>query len=62
MINVDEPPRESPRARPLSMLPQGTELRGIWQTQKEQGAKQDAMMAQMVSITAVLRSMQGEEL
>jgi hypothetical protein len=29
MINVDEPPRESPRARPLSMLPQGTELRGI---------------------------------
>jgi hypothetical protein len=66
MINVDEPPREEDRranrrAGRLSMLPQGTELRGIRQTQKEQGAKQDAMMAQLASITAVLNSMQGKE-
>jgi hypothetical protein len=44
------------------MLPQGTELRGIRQAQKEQAAKLDEqaakldeVMAQLASITAVLK-------
>jgi hypothetical protein len=72
LINVDEShkvidTRANRRARRLSMLsqgtlPQGTELRGIRQAQKEQAAKQEEVIAQLASITAVLKSIQGKEL